>query len=351
MIVTSHNGQAPPPVPSLISVIVPVYKVEDLLPRCVDSILRQSYTALEIILVDDGSPDRCPEICDDFAARDPRVRVIHQHNAGLSAARNSGLDIARGAYVTFVDSDDWIHDDFIKHLVSASERHPLATVCGAFVRAVDESAVTGYTPGEFVLTVPEALSAMNTQVRLMTAWGKLYPISLFDTIRFPVGRLHEDEFVVYKLYDRSDVVVMTDLGVYYYWVRRDSIMGMHRRNPLALTDNLDALEERARYLDERNYIAALAGLQRRRARKLIVAIRATREGDMKPVLQAFRREGLRLIWEAKAKGLGRHGAALLLFAALPRIGDLVASGQRHLTRRKATHAQGVHSRTATQCAR
>lgn len=331
------NEKGQQPYRPLVSVIVPVYKVEDLLARCVDSLRHQSYPDLEIILVEDGSPDRCPEMCDEFADQDSRVRVIHQRNAGLSAARNAGLDIATGEYITFVDSDDWVHPEYIMALVAACSQQPRTIACSAFVRAVDQLAVPAPTAGGRTLTFTDALAAMNTEVRLMTAWGKLYPAPLFDTIRFPIGRVHEDEFVVYKLYDRVEFVVMTDLALYYYWVREDSIMGTQRRNAQALGDKLAALEERASYLAEREYTTALAGLQKRRARQLIVAIRATRDRDMIPMHRAFRHDGLRLIRQVKLKGLGRHGAALLLFVALPRFGDIIVSAQRHIIKWRAPH--------------
>ena len=107
----------------LISVIVPIYDVESYLPKCVESVLRQTYTNLEIILVDDGSPDNSGKICDDFAARDPRVRVIHKENGGLSSARNAGLDAAHGEYITFLDSDDWIAEDAYEHLLSVLRKY------------------------------------------------------------------------------------------------------------------------------------------------------------------------------------------------------------------------------------
>ena len=182
-----------------ISVIVPVYKVEQFLHRCVSSILAQSFTDYELILVDDGSPDACGSLCDAYAAQYGHIHVIHQKNGGLSAARNSGIDWAfansESQWLAFIDSDDWVHPEYLEYLYrAAKETDSKISVCG-FYR-------TGGETGERVnLFSCEALSAddyyCNEELHeglTATAWNKLYHKSLFEILRYPVGKLHEDEF-------------------------------------------------------------------------------------------------------------------------------------------------------------
>ena len=166
----------------LVSVIIPVYKVENYLPMCVDSVLNQSYRNLEVILVDDGSPDDCPAICDEYAKKDKRIRVIHQKNAGLSMARNAGLDICTGDYITFVDSDDALHVAFVARLLAACEENGAEIAVGDFMKA---------TPAEYLPKIAAPLANKPVRVvdgreanmmlyrrsewvRMVTAWGKLF---------------------------------------------------------------------------------------------------------------------------------------------------------------------------------
>lgn len=211
-----------------ISVIVPVYKVEPYLRECVDSILAQTYTDFELILVDDGSPDNCGAICDEYAAQDSRIRVIHQDNGGLSAARNAGLDIARGEFVTFVDSDDAIHPEYLSflleihyktgadisvcHFLRYSEEIPEAELCGIEISAEMTGRQSCYE-----LYGEEA-------VVYTTAWGKLYRSDLFEGIRYPVGWIHEDEATTYKLLFRAHKVAVMDNALYFYRQNPDGII-------------------------------------------------------------------------------------------------------------------------------
>ena len=211
-----------------ISVIVPVYKVEKYIHRCVDSILGQTFTDFELILVDDGSPDGSPVICDEYAAKDSRVVVIHQENGGLSAARNAGSDWAfansDSQWLTFIDSDDWVHPEYLELLLKAAEDSDLPiSVCG-FAR----------TDGEMTHIEPEELAPVyldtedfyiNNNVNATIAWGKLYKKELFKSIRYPVGMLHEDEFVTYKILFRYESVVVIPGALYAYFQHANSIMG------------------------------------------------------------------------------------------------------------------------------
>ena len=210
----------------LISVIVPVYKVEPYLCQCVDSILAQTYKNLEIILVDDGSPDRCPQICDDYAKKDERIRVIHKENGGLSDARNAGLDIVTGEYIGFVDSDDWIAPDMYAQLMETSlKRNADISVCGYQESNGKRTLATkSMARREKKYTVEEAFREVLLSGEIsVTMWNKVYRRNLFDGIRFPKGETFEDGAVFYKLFDKCSCIAHTGRIGYYYRKRLGSI--------------------------------------------------------------------------------------------------------------------------------
>ncbi len=218
----------------LISVIVPVYKVEPYLKKCVDSILAQTYLNLEIILVDDGSPDSCGAICDSYAAQDSRIQVIHKPNGGLSDARNAGLDIATGEYIGFVDSDDYIaptmYAQLLDGLVSAQAD---MAVCQGVIVKEGEDAVFSQTSNQQILPAGTGSFAMiYNRAFTVNAWNKLYHRDLFAGIRYPVGLLYEDLATTYLLTDRAKTVVCLDGKLYAYVQRGGSIMnqtGFHMK--------------------------------------------------------------------------------------------------------------------------
>ena len=213
----------------LISVIVPVYKVEPYLRQCVDSVLAQTYPNLEVLLVDDGSPDTCPAICDEYAEKDARVRVIHKENGGLSDARNAALDVARGDYVGFVDSDDWIAPRMFEELMATALRcRSDVTVCGYTesngVRDLETKSLAAH---EKVYAVEDAFrEVLLTGEILVIMCNKLYKRELFDGIRFPKGELFEDGAIFYKLFGRSRLIAHTGTVGYYYRKRAGSITFM-----------------------------------------------------------------------------------------------------------------------------
>ena len=217
----------------LVSVIVPIYNVEKYLRTCVDSILAQSYSVLEIILVDDGSTDGGPQICDQYAQQDPRVRVIHQKNAGLSAARNAGIDICRGEYLTFVDSDDFIHGRFVELLLNACLSNNAYISVGDFEQIPEDSVFATYAnvPSQCTTRCVTGRDAnfmiydMSSWVRIITAWGKLFHRTLFMQARFPIVPLHEDEALLYKLFYRTKFVALCDCALYFYRSSPNSLMG------------------------------------------------------------------------------------------------------------------------------
>ena len=212
-----------------ISVIVPIYKVEAFLHRCVDSILAQTFADFDLVLVDDGSPDSCGDICEEYARKDGRIHVIHQKNGGLSAARNTGIDWAQAnsgsQWLAFVDSDDWVHPDFLLRLYTmVQETGCLLSACGYFRTGGGDfpamsapeyrvlSADDYYCPDEAGEDVPAI------------AWNKLYHKSLFDTLRYPVGKLHEDEFTTYLAVYRAGKVAVTREPLYAYYQNPVGIM-------------------------------------------------------------------------------------------------------------------------------
>lgn len=245
----------------LISVIIPVYKVEEYLCRCVDSVLAQTYKNTEIILVDDGSPDRCPDICDEYAGQDSRVRVIHQENAGLSGARNAGIEAAQGQWLAFVDSDDYLAEDFLLRLYEAcvSTGSDMSVCRWEYVRGerISEQGTgktTVYTGREMLanLYIPDG-------AYFVVAWNKLYRKELFAKIRYPLGRIHEDEATTYRIYAKVKKAAYVDASLYGYFVTPVSIT--RGFNPKRM-DWVTAVAERMDFFEEKGYTELMVpGLQ------------------------------------------------------------------------------------------
>lgn len=215
-------GQMP-----LVSVIVPVYKVEKYLPKCVKSILEQTYQNLQIILVDDGSPDRCGSMCDAYAEKDKRVEVIHKENGGLASARNAGLKVVRGEWIAWVDSDDWVEQDMIEYLLKGALEHQAAVaVCGRYEVYPKEKyphgakKTTVFTPEEILYML---LDIKNRDIENYV-WDKLWHASLFAGIMFPEGKTFEDFSVTFRLIERANAIVCLPEPKYFYLQRSGSIM-------------------------------------------------------------------------------------------------------------------------------
>ena len=208
----------------LISVIVPIYNVEMYLPQCLDSICGQTYQNLEILLVDDGSPDRCGEICDQYAARDTIIRVIHKQNGGLSDARNAGMEQMNGSYLMFVDSDDLLPSNAVQTLIEAAFSENAELVIGDYRRFSDmfPEEKTEKNAVEFhLLTGSEAMQDMLQNG--CAAWARLYQRKIHQHISFPVGEINEDEAIVLHILENCNRVVKTNAVVYYYRCRPESI--------------------------------------------------------------------------------------------------------------------------------
>ena len=230
-----------------ISVIIPVYKVEKYLSKCVDSVLNQTYTNIEVILVDDGSPDSCPEICDNYKGRDRRIKVIHKQNGGLSDARNAALEIAEGDYISFVDSDDWVDDNLLKVLHDALTRTNADMSISNMVSVTEtgmQSAMRNNVDHEVVLEGSQIWSTLNQPC----APTKLYNAAIWKDLRFPVGRLYEDAFIYHHILEKVTRLVQTDKTNYYYLLRQGSIM--HTAYDVRFTDIIDAVEDRISTLEK-----------------------------------------------------------------------------------------------------
>ncbi|MBE6568743.1 MAG: glycosyltransferase [Ruminococcaceae bacterium] len=211
-----------------ISVIVPVYKVEPYLCRCVESILSQSYTNLEIILVNDGSPDNCPAICDYYVEKENRVVVVHKPNGGLSSARNAGLDIATGDWISFIDSDDWIEPNMYETLISNAVANAAQISIGGVADELltDNGTIITKTSNvnSNVTEVRDKMSAISHFLsNPWSAWDKIYRREVFENIRFPVGEINEDEAIALQLLDKCERVVYTNEVFYHYIKRPESI--------------------------------------------------------------------------------------------------------------------------------
>lgn len=229
-----------------ISVIVPVYKVEKYIRRCVESILCQTYSDFELWLVDDGSPDNSGIICDEYAEKDRRVKVIHKDNGGLSDARNAALDAMQGKYVFFVDSDDWISRDALESTYLAIKRTGAKVATGNIVSVYEngrKKELYSPTKAEKILNGEEVLTTLLRP----NACNRLYAAELFRNLRYPVGRLYEDVFVYHRILEQIDSMVLTGVDSYYYFVRDGSIMNMAYN--IKFTDIVDAVYERAKWLD------------------------------------------------------------------------------------------------------
>lgn len=252
---------------SLISVIVPVYRVEKYLERCVKSILSQTYKNLEVILVDDGSPDQCPAICDACAEKDARVKVIHQENKGLSGARNAGIDAASGEYLAFVDSDDYVSPHFIEEL------YQLLQDTGCAIGQCRFSYVKGdglVEEGDSAFCIYRGESLMEQlygpeekATCFVVAWNKLYRAELFKEtgIRYPEGRIHEDEATTYRLFHEAKKLAFLDRALYgYYTENGGSITSVFSAKRLQW---LTAHEERIAFFKKNGYEKLLPAAYRK----------------------------------------------------------------------------------------
>lgn len=210
----------------LISIVVPVYNAEKYLAKCLESLISQTYKNIEILLIDDGSKDESEKICQTYQAKDARIIIKKQKNAGASAARNSGIDLAKGKYILFVDADDYVSDDYVEYLYGLiKSSHTDIAICSPLViynekipRKLKSSKATK------VLSQYEVLEkALSTEIYFIAPWGKIFPKKLFENVRFPEKETYEDLATLYKLYLQCEKICCSDEKKYYYCIRENSL--------------------------------------------------------------------------------------------------------------------------------
>lgn len=232
----------------LVSVIVPVYNVEKYLTRCIDSIIGQTYRNLEIVLVDDGSPDNSPAICDEYAQKDSRITVIHKENGGAASARNAGLEIIKGEYVFFLDGDDFIHYQCIDKLNEIAAANQCDIVQCDFEKGTAD--VFSSVEKKYSLAFYNCEQALSGFRYKTIVWGKLLKRKMLEEVRFPEGKIYEDEAVYYRFTYCAARIAITDEKLYYYFQSANSVM----RNDAKETKEYftDILEERIAFFEEKN---------------------------------------------------------------------------------------------------
>lgn len=230
----------------LVSVIVPCYKVEQYLPNCINSVVNQTYDNWELILVDDGSPDNCGKIADEYVRRDKRIKVIHKGNAGVAAARNSGVDMAEGEYTTFLDSDDFLHEDFLKDMLELAHRTKADIVQCGYVRGYEKVFPdVECNKHEQFYTSHEVFIA---DVAKIIVWGKLIKTEILKAIKIPERRYFEDDLVTWRWYYAANRIAVTNVPYYYYTVNDASQMAQHKKKPNL--SFIEAYDERIKFFRE-----------------------------------------------------------------------------------------------------
>ena len=326
-----------------ISIIVPVYKVESYLSRCIDSILAQTFSDFSLILVDDGSPDGCGQICDRYAATDRRIHVIHQKNGGTSAARNAGIERALhredSGWITFVDSDDWIHVNYLKVLYeNAVFTGSDCSVVGYFEEhdaiclkpiVYKETPATVITPDELYGRV---FDFQDVKIPVIAPWGKLFKKELFEDIRFPVGKKFEDRFTVYKPVFRCRTVSVSPQPLYHYYLRANSAT----RIPWAPgeIDDIEATREQIDFFEKhganRSCLVAVRDYYRISLRQL-TRIRALNNPQYHCYEKAVRKELARCLVKYGGKlKLSAEEKRQAAFALLPGLKRIVRKIERFI---------------------
>jgi len=244
----------------LVSIIIPIYKVENYLEKCIESLINQSYTNIEIILINDASPDNSIEICNKYKNIDPRIIIINKLvNEGVSEARNSGLDLCKGKYVTFIDGDDYISESYIEILYYGIKKENAQIAQGdikkIFINSTQKININLNEIKFYCINSFEAIKNMYEKnevifINYLLITGKLYDKDLFKELRFPAGKCHEDEFVNYKLYYLSEKTIYTNLDLYYYVQRLDSYS--NSKYKLSQLSKIEALKERSTFFKNLN---------------------------------------------------------------------------------------------------
>lgn len=308
-----------------ISVIVPVYNVEPYLRRCVDSIVAQTFSDFELILVDDGSPDNCGAICDEYAAKDGRIHVIHQKNGGLSAARNAGINWANAnsdsQWLSFIDSDDWVHPCFLEYLYRAvQETDAKVSACGI-------CKVEGKTKLQNVEYCAERMPwdrfYLSDYLCGVVAVNKLYDKRMFDGLRYPVGKIHEDEYLTYQLLARAETVVFVDAELYLYYQNPTGIM--KSSFSLAKLDIIPALQAQCAFAKKNGNLTFYRRKRDSLLLKIVELVNRCKEAenlaekDKKRILRYLRKELRKLLFTERKEVSQKEEKLWYYECAYPRL--------------------------------
>lgn len=305
----------------MISVIVPVYKVEKYLDKCVQSILSQTYRDFELILVDDGSPDECGKKCDYYAKENKKIIVIHKKNGGLSDARNAGTKIARGKYITYIDSDDYVSKDYLQTLVSLKEKYDADIVVTGLAVFKEGTTPSEINKGKvYFYTGIQALEKMLYQNTLDTsACAMLLPADIAKKYQFPKGKYHEDEFTTYKYYSSVDRVIVATKKQYFYLQREGSIMHAFGQ---ASIDELDAADNLVKFC-ENEYPKLVPAAQSKKfsdyCQVLLADANLQQEklNVYKRIIDYLDEYKIKIIRDRNCRPKNRIAASLLLFGPAP----------------------------------
>ena len=235
----------------LISIIVPVYKVEQYLERCLQSVIHQTYQNLQIIIIDDGSPDNCGKICDHYAKLDSRIEVIHKENEGLSVARNLGISKAKGRYIGFVDSDDWIDKHMYEHMYQIiTEKKADVCICNFYNVIAEENKIKNANKGIQEYNKIQILREILLDKIIQSyAWNKLYKREVFHDVVYPVGKKYEDIGTTFYLLEKCNKIVVTGEPEYYYFNREDSIVNHNTEQ--TILDYMELVNNRYDYIEKK----------------------------------------------------------------------------------------------------
>ncbi len=309
-----------------VSVIIPVYKVEEYLPVCLDAVDRQTYTDFELVLVDDGSPDTCGAMCDEYAKTHPNTKVIHQENAGLSEARNQGVKHSTGEYVVFIDSDDYVADDYIEHLMYLITKYD-ADVSVAKTFSFDDGQTPELRPideKDGVLSPAVALERICYNKMSICAWGKMYKRELVEKYPYPKGQLYEDTATTYKIVGDASKIAYSNHRVYFWRQRKGSIT--HATITEKHLFGIEAAKEQLAYMEERYPQAAPAARARCVMKIVDLAYRLVMGVDNPELFERIRAEvtpHIKPLLADKKAGLSLKARALALNGG--RFSHLVAS--------------------------
>lgn len=303
----------------LISIIIPVYNVKDYLDRCMKSVLEQTYSNIEVILIDDGSVDGSEYICDKYVELDTRIVLIHKENGGLSDARNTGIGTAKGKYIFFLDSDDWISAECIELLYLNLKNNNLDISVGGIAKSYNNGIVKRYTEkGNKIYNSAEASFDIGTRLKICTmAWNKLYRIELFRDCVYPANRINEDEFVTYKLILKANRIGYVDNITYFYYQRNISIMSSDKC--YVKLDALEAFDERIKIYSNLKYLNCIEATEYTRLMYLYNAASCEKlDIEIKKELHKLSKEKEYYKYRYKYLGISKCAKALLRVIAIKR---------------------------------